>query len=307
MAPDIALADMTYIAPADLNILKKIGQGGMGSVSFGTWTSHAVAVKELLPSGGDEAEQFLQFQREAYIMSILHHPNLVKLWGITFAPFRMVMEFVGGGDLDKFMHPAEQEQDMSIPQEQFPWDLRYHIAVDIASGMEHLQSIRPPVLHRDLRPGNVFLTGNPDGPVWAKVADFGMSRHLAPEIRGALPNWEWLAPEVFGSSDQYGTASDVYSFGLILLELVTLQRPYTEYRNDERFLSKNTGQQSTASKFSAMKLKTAILEGLRPTIPEYCPFTLAGLIRKCLLPNPADRPTFTEAKFILTNLLALEK
>jgi serine/threonine protein kinase len=84
-------------------------------------------------------------------MSALDHPNLVKFYGITLNPLRMVMEFVSHGDLYHML------QDKSISDEALSWTFRMKIALDIAKGMRHLQAVTPPIIHRDLRSPNILV------------------------------------------------------------------------------------------------------------------------------------------------------
>jgi len=89
------------------------------------------------------------------VFSCLDHPNLVRLIGICLAPsLRMILEYLPAGDLCKFLHPTLGS---SIDPQDFPWSLRLRMALDIAKGMQYLQSREPPVVHRDLRSPNIFV------------------------------------------------------------------------------------------------------------------------------------------------------
>ncbi|KAH3757026.1 leucine-rich repeat-containing protein [Pelomyxa schiedti] len=306
LAPDITFTDIPVLK--DVRIVRKLGEGGFGAVYQGMLnTSSWVAVKELLGSGEDTVQKFTQFQRETAIMNFLHHPNLVSLLGITLTPPRMVLEFIPGGDLSHFMHPQAEK---TISQEEFDWVYRLNIAIDIARGMEYLQKIKPPVIHRDLRPANIFLTGTTEGPIYAKVADFGLSRRVS-EMNDSLPNWEWLAPEVYSTSSvtkKYDCSTDVYSFGLILYEMEALRIPYSEFREDPRY--NTTAGTNKAGKpilrFQLIKFKNAIEEGLRPTLLESpeIPLGYNELMKQCWDNDPTNRPTFSQIYEDLTRIYA---
>lgn len=127
-------------------------------------------------------QQFLEFQKEVFIMryawlaslacllalrcarsltceaSGLRHPNLVRLYGVSIGPLRMVLEYAPREDLFKLLHPnSDAHRATCIAADDFPWRLRLLIALDLARGMRHLQRVTPPILHRDLRSPNVFV------------------------------------------------------------------------------------------------------------------------------------------------------
>eukprot|EP01106_Pelomyxa_sp_JSP_P014046 TRINITY_DN4370_c0_g1_i1.p1 TRINITY_DN4370_c0_g1~~TRINITY_DN4370_c0_g1_i1.p1 ORF type:complete len:321 (+),score=62.23 TRINITY_DN4370_c0_g1_i1:156-1118(+) len=294
---------------------KKIGQGGFGAVYIGTWGGTLVAIKELLAagsgsgsgsgSGGSEerAAAFLEFQREAFTMSSLFHPNLVRLYGVTSSPPYMVMEFASLGDVSHFLHP---DKDIDMAQEDCPIGVRTSLALTAAKGMLFLHSLHPPLIHRDLRSANVFIFVDSNSPFpVAKIADFGMSRRAGTEMGNALPNWEWLAPEIWDTiSDthtEYDHRSDVYSFGLLLWEFATIKVPYRDFFLSDKY-SKKTGINKDGTAIRVPKtnlLRQDIVLGLRPERVEGFPEpgqhgnSYAGLIDCCLLKDPRQRPLFS--------------
>ena len=190
MAPDIGMADLPRISEETLVIEKEIGEGGFGKVYKGSIGNTKVAIKELKFGGDDEEnnQKFQEFQTECYMMNLLRHPNIVELYGILMNPPRMVLEFVTGGDLFGYMHTKTDVGLNSISQEKFLWKTRYQIAMDIAKGLHYLQCLTPPVIHRDLRSPNIFMTA--EGK--AIIGDFGMARVVqSGEIGGLLGTWQW--------------------------------------------------------------------------------------------------------------------
>ena len=188
-------------------------KGGFGKVYHGYLETPTakngkieVAIKELIEEEPDsprddtvDAEtKFIEFQQEVYIMSQLSHANIVKLHGIIKKPLQMVLEFVPHGDLMNFLHPLDPvtQKRISIPKEKLPWKLRMLIALDIARGMLYLQKRNPPIIHRDLRSPNIFISSYSENPchIRAKVADFGLSRYLFFTFFPLLPSPPFPSP-----------------------------------------------------------------------------------------------------------------
>lgn len=293
LAPDIAFCDFPVIPTDQYEIIKEVGRGGFGVVYKAKIAGHDAAVKELLLMAGEDTldstddsslNKFREFQQEVYVMSALDHINLVRLFGVSLNPLRMIMEWCGSGDLWHLLHPKDSEKNLSLS-----WKLRYKIALDIARGMTFLQDVTPPIVHRDLRSPNIFLVStNENDPICAKVADFGLSRHVENFLGETLPTWRWLAPEVIDfESQNYDEKSDIYSFAIILYELATAEIPYDEY-----------------SDMSALDIRNSIISGkLRPSIPDHIDKRYATLMRQCWRNEPNDRLSFHESVAILQDIL----
>ncbi|KAH3732372.1 leucinerich repeat kinase [Pelomyxa schiedti] len=317
LVPDLLLETQFHIAPADLINMVPIGSGGFGKIYRATLDGRDVAVKELIVRTEDEEvlEKLLEFKKEVLLMSMLDNPFIVKLYGICVSPPMMIMEFVTMGDLFKILHkqvetaavlPSADGLD-SIPDmdalyaHPMSWRLRLQLALDVAQGLHYLQSLHPPIVHRDLRSPNIFvLTLDPSAPVRAKVADFGLSVTAAGKVSGNLTTWQWLAPEVIDSSSQYyDEQSDIFSFGVVCYEIITRQFPYDEYAENELYANKKGNQWE----WRAQSMKTAISNGLRPTLPDSFPITsVRELIKQCWLKNPSERP---KAGSIVESLLTI--
>ena len=154
LAPDLGFADIPQIPEDKFTVTRLLGQGGFGCVYLGLLDGKkAIAIKELIADNNserDQVEAFGEFLREAYMMSFLQHPNLVSLFGVCLSkPPRLLMEFVPCGDLKQLITSQN-----GVPLE--PW-LITQIAYDVAVGMNHLHSISPPIIHRDLRSPNIFV------------------------------------------------------------------------------------------------------------------------------------------------------
>ena len=154
----------------------------------------------------------------------------------------------------------------------WPWVLVKHVALGAARGMAYLHSGNPPILHRDLKSANILLSES----YTAKVCDFGLSRLKAQErsMTGNCGTVQWMAVEVL-AQQSYGEKADVYSYGIICIELLTRECPYDG--------------------MSAIQCALAVLNrDQRPEIPRWCPPPLRALIKACIKKNPDERATFSQ-------------
>ncbi|KAL0384100.1 UNVERIFIED_CONTAM: Proline-rich receptor-like protein kinase PERK5 [Sesamum radiatum] len=198
--------------------------GVFGSASSGTATSS--------PSSGSgfQPEQLhgeREFQAEVDIISRVHHRHLVSLVGYCIAGSQrlLVYEFVPNGTLEYHLHGAGRPV--------MDWPTRLRIALGSAKGFAYLhEDCHPRIIHRDIKAANILLDQNFD----AKVADFGLAKlssdnhtHVSTRIMGTFG---YLAPE-YASSGKLTEKSDVYSYGIMLLELITGRRPIDLTNDDE--------------------------------------------------------------------------
>ncbi|KAK1413905.1 hypothetical protein QVD17_29642 [Tagetes erecta] len=199
---------------AEANLL---GQGGFGYVHRGVLPNgKEVAVKQL-KTGSGQGER--EFQAEVEIISRVHHKHLVSLVGycMTGAQRLLVYEFVPNNTLEFHLHGKNR------PVMEFPTRLR--IALGAAKGLAYLhEDCHPKIIHRDIKAANILL----DFHFEAKVADFGLAKitsdvatHVSTRVMGTFG---YLAPE-YASSGKLTDKSDVFSFGVMLLELITGRRP----------------------------------------------------------------------------------
>jgi serine/threonine protein kinase len=149
---------------------------------------------------------FSEFQREAWLMSGIDSPYLVKLEGIVLDPLCLVMEFLPFGSLYQMIHEIEK---YPVFEENFI----NKIALNIARGMNVLHTSIPQVIHRDLKSPNVLVCSDSnDDKIIVKVADFGLSRFSSGSFFGReVWNPYWLAPEIIANKE-YNEKSDVYRF-----------------------------------------------------------------------------------------------
>ncbi|KAM7481430.1 hypothetical protein LguiB_006013 [Lonicera macranthoides] len=260
-----------------------IGQGGQGTVYKGMLTDgRIVAVKVSAKLDEDNLEQFIN---EVVILSQINHRNVVKLHGCcleTEVPL-LVYEFIPNGTLFQYIHEKNEEFPLS-------WDVRLRIATEVASALSYLHSAASlPIYHRDIKSTNILL----DEKYKAKVADFGTSRtiainqtHLTTRVSGTFGYFD---PEYFQSS-QFTEKSDVFSFGVVLLELLTGQQPISSTRSEE--------MRSLITYFMAALRENRLFDILDPQIlkegREKEIKMLANLAKQCLNLSGRKRPTMRE-------------
>ncbi|CAI0457367.1 unnamed protein product [Linum tenue] len=198
---------------------KAIGRGGFGDVYRGELPDkRVVAVKCLKNVAGGDAE----FWAEVTIIARMHHLNLVRLWGFCAEKGQriLVYEYVPNGSLDRYLFPADGKKPM------LDWGVRYRIALGVARSIAYLhEECLEWVLHCDIKPENILL-GEDFCP---KISDFGLAKLRKKEdmvsmsrIRGTRG---YMAPEWI-KSDPITPKADVYSFGMVLLEIVTGSRNF---------------------------------------------------------------------------------
>ncbi|XP_067663814.1 uncharacterized protein [Haliotis asinina] len=256
-----------------------IGEGTFSRVYRARYQGADVAVKRLRVPLSSQDKNY--FAAEVSLLRDLRHPRVVMLIGVSTSrrlPI-MVLEYMSKGNLFALLHNPNRE---SLDHAEY-----YQIARDIAAGMVYLHNHRPSVLHLDLKSMNVLI-GTGDR---AKIADFGFSKlkheadqnaakasKMKEQIQGSPA---WMAPELLQAGEVTPKA-DVYSFGIILWEMLTREIPY-----------------DGSSMFQILE---KVRLNKRPDIPAECPVELAGFIARCWDNNPARRPVFKEVLSTLESL-----
>ncbi|XP_024979481.1 probable receptor-like serine/threonine-protein kinase At4g34500 isoform X2 [Cynara cardunculus var. scolymus] len=201
-----------------------IGEGGYGIVYRGALPDgSAVAVKNLLDNRG-QAEK--EFKVEVEAIGKVRHKNLVGLIGFCTegAKRLLVYEYVDNGNLEQWLHG-----DVG-PTSPLTWDIRMKIAVGTAKGLAYLhEGLEPKVVHRDVKSSNILL----DKKWNARVADFGLAKLLESEksyvTTRVMGTFGYVSPD-YASTGMLNEASDIYSFGVCLMEIVTGRSPVDHSR-----------------------------------------------------------------------------
>eukprot|EP01104_Vermistella_antarctica_P014451 TRINITY_DN4548_c0_g1_i1.p1 TRINITY_DN4548_c0_g1~~TRINITY_DN4548_c0_g1_i1.p1 ORF type:complete len:608 (-),score=128.07 TRINITY_DN4548_c0_g1_i1:3-1826(-) len=206
---------------AAIRILRKnIDSGGQAHIHLGRWEGVSVVIKRFHTSPTSTEEMERMSISEAHIHYRMRHPNVVRLYGVCLKPsFALIMEFVSRGSLYSCIQSCVRG-DSTFPP---PDPLK--TALMVARGMAYLH--RSGVIHRDLKSPNILI--GEDGT--AKIADFGTARQLAVgTMTVGVGSVRWQAPEVI-SSGKYGKEADVYGFGIIIWELLSLRVPFDHLHN----------------------------------------------------------------------------
>uniref|UniRef100_G1T5V4 Mitogen-activated protein kinase kinase kinase n=1 Tax=Oryctolagus cuniculus TaxID=9986 RepID=G1T5V4_RABIT len=254
----------------ELQLEEIIGVGGFGKVYRALWRGDEVAVKAArLDPERDPAVTAEQVRQEARLFGALQHPNIIALRGACLSPphLCLVMEYARGGALSRV-----------LAGRRVPPHVLVNWAVQVARGMNYLHSDAPvPIIHRDLKSINILILEAIENHNLAdtvlKITDFGLAREWHKTTKmSAAGTYAWMAPEVIRLS-LFSKSSDVWSFGVLLWELLTGEVPYRE--------------------IDALAVAYGVaMNKLTLPIPSTCPEPFARLLEECWDPDPHGRPDF---------------
>ncbi|PKA65827.1 Serine/threonine-protein kinase HT1 [Apostasia shenzhenica] len=250
-------------------------QGAFGKLYRGTYGGEEVAIKLLeRPENDPERAQSMeqQFAQEVMMLASLRHPNVVRFIGACRKPmvWCIVTEYAKGGSVRQFL---SRRQNRSAPL-----NIAVRQALDIARGMAYIHGLG--FIHRDLKSDNLLICADRS----IKIADFGVARiEVHPE--GMTPEtgtYRWMAPEMI-QHRPYTQKVDVYSFGIVLWELITRMVPFQN--------------------MTAVQAAFAVVnKGARPIIPSDCPPLIGEIMTRCWDADPDARPPFNHVVKMLENV-----
>ncbi|XP_021775011.1 serine/threonine-protein kinase STY46-like [Chenopodium quinoa] len=262
--------DVWEIDPRLLKFENKVAAGSYGDLYKGTYCSQDVAIKVLKPERLNTDLQ-KEFGQEVYIMRKVRHKNVVQFIGACTKPpsLCIVTEFMSGGSVYDYLH--KHKGTFKLPS-------LLKVAIDVSKGMNYLHQNH--IIHRDLKAANLLMDENEV----VKVADFGVARVKAQTgvMTAETGTYRWMAPEVI-EHKPYDHKADVFSFAIVLWELLTGKLPY-EYL---------TPLQAAVG---------VVQKGLRPTMPKNCHPKLVELLERCWQQDPRTRPDFSEIIPILQQI-----
>ncbi|CAG9762478.1 unnamed protein product [Ceutorhynchus assimilis] len=256
----------------ELKLEEVIGVGGFCKVYLGEWRGREVAVK----AARQDADENLQVTmenviKEAKLFCLLRHDNIVSLEGVCLQEpnLCLVLEYCRGGSLNRVLAGRKIRPDVLVD-----W------AIQIARGMDYLHCRAPiSLIHRDLKSSNVLLSEAIENDdlnfKTLKITDFGLAREVYQTTRmSQAGTYAWMAPEVIRDST-FSKASDIWSYGVLLWELLTGEVPY-----------KGIDTLAVAYGVACNKLTLPI--------PSTCPQPWRELMEKCWESDPHHRPSFEQ-------------
>ncbi|MEE6475844.1 hypothetical protein FKM82_010873 [Ascaphus truei] len=254
----------------EIEVEEVVGRGTFGVVCKAKWRGKDVAIKQIESESERKA-----FMVELLQLSRVNHPNIVQLYGACLNPVCLVMEYAEGGSLYNVLHGAEP----------LPYYTAAHAmswCLQCAQGVAYLHSMQPKALiHRDLKPPNLLLIA---GGTVLKICDFGTACDIQTHMTNNKGSAAWMAPEVFEGSN-YSEKCDVFSWGIILWEVITRRKPFDEIGGP------------------AFRIMWAVHNGTRPPLIKNLPKPIESLMTRCWSKDPPQRPSMEEIVKIMTHLM----
>ncbi|XP_057474297.1 G-type lectin S-receptor-like serine/threonine-protein kinase SD1-1 isoform X1 [Actinidia eriantha] len=290
---ELPLFDLTIIAAATSNFSREhmIGEGGFGPVYKGRLsTEQEIAVKRLSKNSGQGLEEF---KNEVASIAKLQHRNLVRLLGccIQGEERMLIYEYMCNKSLDYFIYDQKRKALLA-------WQKRFDIIMGIARGLLYLhQDSRLRIIHRDLKASNILL----DSELVPKISDFGLARivegeQISAKTKRIIGTYGYMSPE-YAIDGKFSVKSDVFSLGVLLLEIVSGKRNRGFHHPDHHhtllghaWLQWNEGR-------SMELMDTCLKDSCVESQVQRC--MQVGLL--CVQKLPEDRPAMSSVVFMLGN------
>jgi serine/threonine-protein kinase CTR1 len=283
--------DVREIPWDELSNVRILRDGGFGRVQIAQWRGMDVVIKVPLTS---DSYVIKTFQEEARVLNALSHPNIVQLLGVCSPHKAIILEYINGGDVHTWLK-TKKLHELSLKE-------RLDVLVQAAIGMQYLHGCEPPIVHRDLKTLNLLIHST----IYyneahqkiekrvIKVCDFGLARNQK-STAGISTQHKDMGTPAYQSPEQWRdddeerltAKTDCYSFGGIILEVLTDKIPWHEEK----------------SKYAIYQ--HVVVERRSPPIPPtsfQIPKPLIDLIRWCHAYEPRDRPSFPEILRVLRDV-----
>uniref|UniRef100_A0A671RT57 RAF proto-oncogene serine/threonine-protein kinase n=1 Tax=Sinocyclocheilus anshuiensis TaxID=1608454 RepID=A0A671RT57_9TELE len=265
--------DSSYYWEIEANevvLLNRIGSGSFGTVHKGKW--HGDVAVKILKVTKPTPEQFEAFRNEVAVLRKTRHVNILLFMGyMTKDNLAIVTQWCEGSSLYKHLHVQETN---------FQMFQLIDIARQTAQGMDYLHAKN--IIHRDMKSNNIFLHEG----LTVKIGDFGLATVKArwsgsQQVEQTSGSILWMAPEVIRMQDcnPYSFQSDVYSFGIVLFELMTGELPYSQIANRDQII---------------YMVGRGYLSPDLSKLYKSCPKAMKRLVADCIKKSKDERPLFPQ-------------
>ena len=203
---------------------KQIGKGGMGELYLGEWQGKQIAIKKIKLDYIKNNVLSNKFINEINIIASMRHPNILLYMGVTIDNnnnYYMITEYLPQGSLHEYLHPPKKTKKIPLTDKQ-----KIKIALQIAIAIQYIHSRK--ILHCDLKSANILIDKNFN----IKLSDFGLSYFMSDPPTGFLGTARWVAPEIL-KGGKYDIKADIFSYGMIVMELLTEKIPYSDIVKSE--------------------------------------------------------------------------
>jgi hypothetical protein len=280
--------NLALLGSSQFTVVKELGSGAFGEVHKAYCHKFPVAIKKLKGNSSEISQDLLlEFRKEAELLSFLDHPNIVHIFGIINdfkdSPLCLVLEFAEKGGLDRMLRDENDTPKLELPS----WDIRKKIVAGVSIALSYLHSMQ--IVHGDVRACNILVDGNYN----AKLSDFGLAKQRSAAMTMVRTNeravgvLRWISPQLLKNSKKTNS-SDVYSFGMVLWEVISGKLPFPDISTDEEI--------------STLLFSTNELVQKHHPIPGETLSIFSDLMTKCIDLDEFQRPTMEK----ISNQLFLE-
>ncbi|WCJ30361.1 Protein kinase superfamily protein [Euphorbia peplus] len=272
-----------------------LGEGGFGRVYLASLEDEKQVAVKKLNCASDDAHR--EFENEVDLLCKIHNPNIISLLGYSVHQEMgfIIYELMQNGCLEDILHGPSKGSSLT-------WHMRLKIALDIARGLEYLHEFcKPPVIHRDLKSSNILLDSNFN----AKLSDFGLAVADNSYNRNKLKlsgTVGYVAPE-YMLDGELTEKSDVYAFGVVLLELLLGRRPVEKLAAAHCQSIVTWAMPQLTNRSSLPNIVDPVI---KDTVDEKYLFQVAAVAVLCVQPEPSYRPLITDVVHSLIPLIPHE-